>query len=81
MVTRRRRPNGTEPDPVRSVRVGNESWSAAQMRAAYEGRTMSEVVSLLVAGYARGQLQLPEMELVYRVTSEGDAAQAGGVTH
>lgn len=77
-VTRRRRPNGTEPDPVRSVRVGNDSWSAAQMRAAYEGRTMSEVVALLVAGYAKGQLQLPKVELVYRVTSKGDA-QAEGV--
>jgi hypothetical protein len=70
MVTRQRRPNGTPPNPVRSVRVSDEAWSAAQVRAAYEGRTMSEIVALLVSGYAQGQIQLPRVEMVYETAKK-----------
>jgi len=64
-MERRRKPNGTAHDPVRSVRVSNLSWSGAQKRATAEGRTMSAVVSLLVQGYAEGQVNLPTIQLVY----------------
>jgi len=78
-VPRRRRPNGTPPDPVRSVRVGDAQWSRAQTRAAYEGLTMSEVVSLLVGGYGAGRVDLPQFQLVYPSTSAGtDDASASG---
>lgn len=62
---RHRRPNGSAPDPVRSVRCSDEMWSAAKRRAESDGVTMSRVLSLIIEGYALGKIDLPRVHIVY----------------
>lgn len=51
---------------VRSVRVSDPIWDAARTRAEKEGDyTMSFVVGLLVEGYAKGLINLPQVQLVF----------------
>ena len=51
--------------PVRSVRVDDELWHRAQIRAAADGVTMSRVLLRFVQGYADGRVDLPRTELVF----------------
>lgn len=51
--------------PTRSVRVEDAVWEAAKRRARSEGKTMSEIVVLLVDGYSRGMIDPPRVQLVY----------------
>lgn len=60
-----RRPNGSAPNPVRSIRVSDEVWDAANRRAHYEGVTISTVVIEIIQGYASGMLDLPRVQAVY----------------
>lgn len=41
--------------PMRSFRVSDEVWEAAQAKAADEGRTVSEVLRELLEQYAEGE--------------------------
>lgn len=43
--------------PVRSVRVPDGIWWPARARAAGEGRTVSDVIVVLLAAYGRGDGQ------------------------
>ena len=61
-----RRPNGTGAFPVRSVRVADDTWAAAKTRAAGEGVTISHVLSLLVEGYAKGEVDVPTVAMDFR---------------
>lgn len=51
--------------PTRSVRIEDAVWDSAKRRARAEGKNMSEVVVLLVDGYARGMIDPPRVQLVY----------------
>lgn len=64
-LSKRRRPNGTRPDPVRSVRISDEVWERARRRAVHEGVTMSDVMSTIVHGYAQGLVNLPRVTVSY----------------
>lgn len=48
-----RRPNGSSPIPIRSIRVPHEIWDPAKARADEEGETMSAVLNQLLDGYGR----------------------------
>lgn len=50
-----RRPNGSSPIPIRSIRVQDEIWDPAKERADGEGETMSAVINRLLDGYGRRQ--------------------------
>lgn len=63
--TKGRRRSGTGSNPVRSVRVSDSVWAAAQRRAAYEGTTMSVVMLMFVEGYAQGLIDPPKVQVVY----------------
>ena len=60
-----RRPNGSAPDPVRSVRCSDAKWEAAKRRARHEGVTMSQVLSLIIEGYAQDAIDLPTLSVTY----------------
>lgn len=60
-----RRPNGSAPDPVRSVRISDATWNKARRRADYEKVTMSHVLLTLVEGYAEGYMDLPKIQVTY----------------
>lgn len=62
----KRKPTGSRSDPVRSVRVSDETWAMAQRRAQYEGVTMSHVMLTIVEGYAKGLLDLPRVQVIYK---------------
>lgn len=47
--------------PVRTARVSDATWTKAKARARREGTTMSQVVAVLVRGYATGALDLPQL--------------------
>lgn len=64
--TNHRRPNGSRPIPVRSVRVTDDVWEKARYRANMEGVTMSYVVQVIMEGYASGMLDLPRMVMQYQ---------------
>lgn len=57
-------------DPVRTTRVPDVVWAKAQRRATYEGQSMSTVVRRLVAAYAEGKVDLPQMRMVYAQKTE-----------
>jgi hypothetical protein len=65
MVRRTRRPNGSDPVPVYSVRVPRVAWEKAKRRAAYEGITVSAAAALFVEGYGEGFLDLPKITRTY----------------
>lgn len=54
--------------PVRTARVPDATWNKAKTRARRDGTTMSQVIAILVRGYATGALDLPT--LVYTPASE-----------
>ena len=60
---RGKRPVGSDPNPVRSVRVPDEVWDVAKERADIEGVTMSYVLSVFIEGYATNAFDLPAIEL------------------
>ena len=62
----KRRPNGTQPDPVRSVRCSDLVWEKARRRATFEGVTMSHVLLTIIEGYAAGMIDLPRVTVQYR---------------
>ena len=62
---RTRRPNGSRENPVRSVRVSDETWDKAKRRADYDGVTISHVVAMIIEGYAQGLVDLPRVQVVY----------------
>lgn len=53
------------PTPVRTVRVDDETWEAAKVRAEQEDVTVSYVVVSLIEGYGLGLIDLPKVEVVY----------------
>lgn len=61
--TRPRRPKGSMP--ARSVRVSDEFWEKARSRAEYEGVTVSHVAAVLIEGYAKGLINLPQVKVLY----------------
>ena len=63
VARRSRRAQGETP--ARSVRVPEDAWGGAKRRAAYEGTTISNVVVLLLDGYAKGLLNLPKVTVQY----------------
>lgn len=65
MASRGKRPAGSVPDPVRSVRVSDAVWETARRRATYEGVTMSHVMLTFVEGYAKGLVDLPRVTVQY----------------
>ena len=62
---RTRRPNGSKLNPVRSVRCSDAAWDAAKARADAEGVTMSDVLVLIIEGWAAGLIDLPVWVLTY----------------
>lgn len=72
----RRRPVGSKPDPVRSVRVGDDLWEAAKRRAAYEGVTMSHVLLSIIEGYAQGLIDMPKVVVSYQPARRPQAGPA-----
>lgn len=63
-MSEKKRPKGYRA-PVRSIRVDDELWERARLRAAHENVTMSKVVYSLVEGYAKGMIDLPRVQIVY----------------
>lgn len=55
----------TDRKSPRSVRVGDKAWELARKRAKKEGTTVSNAVSELVEGYAKGEYVLPQTVKVY----------------
>lgn len=51
--------------PARSVRVGDDVWLKAKKRAEFDGVTISHVIYVLLEGYAKGYLNLPQVEVRY----------------
>lgn len=56
---------------VRSIRVSDETWATARERAIREGFTISNVVALLVEGFALGAIDLPHVSVTYSQTRPG----------
>jgi hypothetical protein len=48
------------------VRVADDTWLAAKTRAASEGVTISHVLSLLIEGYAKGEIDVPAVAMDFR---------------
>lgn len=69
---RPRRAKGSTP--ARSVRISDEVWDRARNRAAYEGTTVSHVISSLLEGYSKGLLNLPKVQVVYGQPKDEPAA-------
>jgi len=65
MARRTRRPNGSDPVPVYSIRVPRVYWEKAKRRAAYEGITVSAAAAMFVEGYGDGLLDLPKITRTY----------------
>lgn len=68
-----RRPNGAKPHPTRSVRISDELWNAAGVRARQDQATMSFVLHRLIEGYAAGKLNLPTETRTYEQSGEAVA--------
>ena len=49
--------------PSRSVRIDDDVWEHAKIRAAKDGLKLSGAIQLLVEGYARGIVPLPKVRL------------------
>lgn len=49
---------------MRSYRIEEHVYKAARARAAEEGTNVSQVISNLVEGYARGVYELPRVKVV-----------------
>lgn len=49
--------------PSRSVRIDDDVWEQAKVRAAKDGLKLSGAIQLLVEGYARGIVPLPRVRL------------------
>lgn len=75
-----KRPAGSSSDPVRSMRVAEDTFSAAKRRAENEdGVTVSFVVQTFLEMYGKGMLSLPRMVMSYDGTGAGGpAARVGG---
>jgi hypothetical protein len=56
--------------PARSVRVSDDIWDKARARAEYDGVTVSHVAYLLLEGYAKGLLNLPQVRVIYSQPEE-----------
>ena len=48
-----------------SVRVQDDHWNKAKVRAAGDGLAMNSVIAELVEGYARGMINLPKVTKQY----------------
>lgn len=73
MGVQKRRPTGTPPDTARSIRIGDEDWERAKRRATFENTTISHVVQLFVAGYAKGLVNPPRETVLYPQPEPGAA--------
>lgn len=56
---------GKKRASVRSFRVRDEDWEAAQARALEDGFTMSELISHFVWGYAERVIDAPQVQVVF----------------
>lgn len=68
--TRDRQPGGS---PTRTARISDPIWKAAQKRAKKDGVSMSQLMSTLVEGYAKGKIDMPRVELVYEDKTKASA--------
>ncbi len=70
VLTRTRRPRGSDELSVRTFRTDDLTWERARARATRDGMSISRVVATLLDGYARGHIDLPEIHFVYKGRGE-----------